>query len=148
MRIFFLVGSALPGIHLRELVLLSRNLNHQALAQIPRRHSGRIKVLHQFDAALNQIQIAAFPVQIAALGELPEGLGQFLVADGEVSIFVQVADDELSCLAQTGFERQRPKLPRQVIGKSGWLGKESSQTRAFRSLQTPAGCGNPGSRYS
>ena len=52
---FFLDFGAAPGIDLRELVLLSGDLDHQALAQIPRRHAGRVKVLHQLYRALYQI---------------------------------------------------------------------------------------------
>jgi beta-glucosidase-like glycosyl hydrolase len=37
-------------------LLLSRNLNQQALAQIPGAHPGGIKMLHQVDGAAHQVQ--------------------------------------------------------------------------------------------
>ena len=39
-----------------KLMLLGGNLNQQALAQIARAHAGRVKLLHQFDAAAQQLQ--------------------------------------------------------------------------------------------
>ena len=111
------------GVNLGKLVLLGGDLDHQALAQIPRSHACRIKVLHHLNSAFHQIK-SGFLVELPPLGELREGLSQFLIAYGEISILVQVPDDEFCCLAQPGFELQRAKLPLQVIGESGRLGKE------------------------
>ena len=39
-----------------ELVLLRRDLDQQALAQIARAHAGRVEMLHQVDAAPHQLE--------------------------------------------------------------------------------------------
>ena len=161
----------LAGIDLGKLLLLGRDLDHEALAQIAGANAGGIEMLHQVDAAANEVQrpavsgdarrrtwqtlrrrrqlrprrqfrrrrqlcprrqfrfeehssVSDAPLRYGRLvcflcllrQDLAEGGGQFLFAGGEVSVFVEVTDNELRGFGQFGLEGQSSQLPRQVIG--------------------------------
>src|SRR5580658_10758142 len=55
---------------------------------------------------------------------MAQGHCKFVVAGGEVSVFIEVADDELDCQLHLFVEGQSSQLPRQVIGESRWLGEK------------------------
>ncbi len=109
------------GKQLGKLMLLGRNLDQQALAQIARAHAGRVKLLHQFDAPAQQLKRCR-PFRLL-LGT-DEGRRQLFFAAGQVPVSVQIADDELRRLAQAWVQGQSSQLPRQVIGQSRRLGEE------------------------
>ena len=116
-----------------ELVLLGGNLNGQALAQVARAHSGGIEMLHQIDAAPNQIerrgQVRRLVRDVAVagrrvLGRRAECRGQLFLARRQIPVLVQIADDELGRIVQVAIEAQSSQLPRQVIGQSRGLGEK------------------------
>ena len=53
-----------------ELMLLGGNLNQQALAQVMSAYAGRIKMLHQVDAATQQIKLRLVLAKIAETEKL------------------------------------------------------------------------------
>ena len=92
-----------------ELVLLRRDLDQQALAQIARPHSGRVEMLHQVDAAPQSGSSAARLIPrsgpMATSGcsrqeHCAEGRGQLFLARRQVAVLVQIADHELRRLVQ------------------------------------------------
>ena len=56
---------------------------------------------------------------------------QFIVACDQVSILVQIADDEFGSLSHLSTNRDRAQLPHQVIRKIAGLGKKIFERRAF-----------------
>ena len=77
MRIIGRIG-CLPAIDLAEFMLLGRDLDEQALAQIPGPHTRGVKMLHQVDAAAQQLGCGCLfrlpLLSLHALGNLPEVL--------------------------------------------------------------------------
>ena len=53
-----------------------------------------------------------------------ERLDQLIMTGREVSVFIQIADNELGGHSQLRLQRQCSQLPRQVIGQSRRLGEE------------------------
>ena len=103
----------LAGVDLGKLALLGRDLNHQAFAQVPRSHTGRVEMLHQVDAAPHQVQRCLL-LQLE-FGKPAESQRKFFNAHRKVSVSVQVADHEFRSLFKLRIERERSQLPRQVI---------------------------------
>src|SRR5579883_1611884 len=56
---------------------------------------------------------------------------QLVIAGNEVTVFVQVADDQFGGLAHSGTERQRAQLPHQVVGQRAGLGQKILERRAL-----------------
>jgi hypothetical protein len=89
-------------------MLLRRDLDHQAFAEIPRRDPRRIEVLDQVDSATYQVEggrvIEFLIFYERAFGELAKSQDQLFLTDGEISVFIEIADDEFSDQLQAGFD--------------------------------------------
>src|SRR5271157_167627 len=79
MDIFFRAVRASPSLRkqMGKLMLLGGNLNLQALAQVAGAHAGRVKVLHQVDAAAQQLHCCCF---FRFVRGFSEGRSQFFFA--------------------------------------------------------------------
>ena len=102
-------------------MLLGGDLDEQALAQVAGADAGRVKLLHYFDAAAQQLQRRRL---FSIVCGWSEGRSQFFFATGQVPVVVQIADGELYRLVQAGLQGQISQLPRQVIGQSRRLGEK------------------------
>ena len=89
-------------VKLAELLLLRRHLDHQALAQVPRSHAGRVKMLHQVDRVAHQLKrrgqiVMAVSAGLLAHCDLAQGRGQLFLGCCQVAVFIQVANHQLGC---------------------------------------------------
>jgi hypothetical protein len=94
-------------VDLAKLMLLRHDLDHQAFAQIPRSDPRRIQMLDQIDSTAYQVEgrrvIQFLIFEERASRELAKSLDQLFLTDGEIAIFIEIANDEFSDQLQAGF---------------------------------------------
>ena len=56
---------------------------------------------------------------------------QFFVAGDQISVFVQIADDQFGGLAHFAAQAQRAQLPGQMVGQIAGLGEKILERRAL-----------------
>jgi hypothetical protein len=106
------------AVKLAKLLLLRRNLDQQALAQIARAYARRVEMLHQVDGAAHQVQSCLASDRASACGRsgrcwrsrgaTAKARRQLLFARRQVPVFVQIADHELGRLKQIALEVRAP----------------------------------------
>jgi hypothetical protein len=114
-------SSGPASVQMVKLLLLRRDLDQQALAQIARAHSGRVKMLHQVDGPRRTrssaaASSAAWPFRAASAAGIccAKSRGQLFFARRQVAILVQIADHKLRRLVQ--LLGSRSELPTATPG--------------------------------
>ncbi len=108
MRIRRPVSGPAHSVQMAKLVLLRRNLNRQALAQVARAHAGRIETAAparsraESDRASRPRRTVAIGCASVSAANAAEGRGQLFFARCQVPVFVQIADHELGRFEQRG----------------------------------------------
>ena len=92
-------------------------LNQQAFAQVARANAQRIELLHHGQRFLDILQRV-----IAVLGDLLE-------RNGQIAVFIEIADDDFGDFAHGFIANRHAQLPSQVFGQALRRGDEFFERR-------------------
>ena len=117
------------AVQMAKLLLLRRDLDQQAFAQVARAHAGRIEMLHQLDGAAHQLERAASsdvavprPARLREPAQNAAASSSSLAARYPSSSRLPMTNSAASC--SCALQAQSSQLPRQVIGQSRRLGEK------------------------